>query len=85
MANKVLICGIDTSKLPRASNEQLMGLMREIKNGNENATRASNAIDNTQALSENIKRLEEQKKNLVEIRSCVEPFQVSWSEITKTE
>ncbi len=55
------------------------------KNGNENATRASNAIDNTQALSENIKRLEEQKKNLVEIRSCVEPFQVSWSEITKTE
>jgi hypothetical protein len=55
------------------------------ENGYKNSTRASNAIDNTQALSENIKRLEEQKKNLVEIRSCVEPFQVSWSEITKTE
>lgn len=55
------------------------------ENGYKNSTRASNAIDNTQALSENIKRLEEQKKNLVEIRSCVEPFQVSWSEITKPE
>ncbi len=55
------------------------------ENGFENSTRASNAIDNTRALAENIERLNEQKQNLVEIKSCVEPFQVSWSEITKNE
>lgn len=37
MPNKVFICGIDTSKLPRATNNELMDLMREIKQGNEEA------------------------------------------------
>lgn len=37
MANKVLICGIDTSKLPRATNQELTNLMIQIKNGEENA------------------------------------------------
>jgi len=37
MANKVFICGIDTSKLPRTTNQELMELMKEIKQGNEEA------------------------------------------------
>lgn len=37
MANKVLICGIDTSKLPKATNDELIELMKEIKDGNENS------------------------------------------------
>lgn len=37
MSNKVFICGIDTSKLPRATNQELVELMQEIKNGNEQA------------------------------------------------
>lgn len=37
MANKVFICGIDTSKLPKATNQELLSLMQEIKNGNEEA------------------------------------------------
>lgn len=37
MPNKVEICGIDTSKLPKASNKKLEELMLEIKNGNEYA------------------------------------------------
>lgn len=34
MANKVIICGIDTSTLPKCTNEKLTNLMTEIKNGN---------------------------------------------------
>ena len=80
-----------------ATKDTLTGLVEKVvdevidqmnaacENGFENSTRASNAIDNTRALAENIERLNEQKQNLVEIKSCVEPFQVSWSEITKTE
>ena len=37
MSNKVFICGVDTSKLPRATNNELIELMKEIKNGNESA------------------------------------------------
>ena len=37
MANKVVICGIDTSKLPRATNQELVELMQEIKQGKEYA------------------------------------------------
>ena len=35
--NKVLICGIDTSTLPRATNDELISLLKEIKQGNEDA------------------------------------------------
>ena len=55
------------------------------ENGIENSARASSAIDNTRALAENIERLKEQKQNLVEIKACVEPLQIQWSEIIKTE
>lgn len=37
MPNKVIICGIDTSKLPRATNQELVELMQEIKSGNTEA------------------------------------------------
>ncbi len=33
MANKVVICGIDTSTLPKCNNEKLVELMKHIKNG----------------------------------------------------
>lgn len=37
MPNKVVICGIDTSKLPKATNQELVELMKRIKKGEENA------------------------------------------------
>lgn len=37
MAKKVIICGIDTSTLPKCNNETLTKLMKEIKNGNKDA------------------------------------------------
>lgn len=37
MSNKVFICGIDTSKLPKATNQELVELMHEIKQGNQDA------------------------------------------------
>ncbi len=37
MVNKVLICGIDTSSLPRATNDQLISLLKQIKQGDNNA------------------------------------------------
>lgn len=37
MANKVVICGVDTSKLPRLTNEESKALLIEIKNGNTDA------------------------------------------------
>lgn len=37
MANKVVICGIDTSTLPKCSSEELSRLMLEIKSGNKTA------------------------------------------------
>ena len=35
--NKVLICGVDTSKLPVLKEAQKEALLREVKKGNENA------------------------------------------------
>ena len=37
MTNKVVICGVDTSKLPRLTNEESKALLLEIKNGNNEA------------------------------------------------
>lgn len=37
MANKVSICGIDTSKLPRATNQELLELLQKIKTGDQEA------------------------------------------------
>ena len=37
MANKVIICGIDTSTLPKCNNQKLTELMAEIKSGNTSA------------------------------------------------
>lgn len=37
MSNKVVICGIDTSTLPKCTNEKLVELMAEIKKGKKEA------------------------------------------------
>ena len=37
MANKVVICGIDTSTLPKCSNQKMNELLTQIKNGNKEA------------------------------------------------
>ena len=37
MANKVTICGIDTSTLPKLKNEQMEELMTKLKSGNQDA------------------------------------------------
>ena len=37
MANKVIICGIDTSTLPKCNNETLVNLMQKIKQGDDQA------------------------------------------------
>lgn len=37
MSNKVVICGIDTSTLPKCSSEQMMNLMQKIKSGDSSA------------------------------------------------
>lgn len=37
MANKVFICGIDTSKLPRATDQEMNELLQKIKNGDQEA------------------------------------------------
>ena len=37
MANKVVICGIDTSTLPKCTNSKLVELMQKIKSGNPEA------------------------------------------------
>ena len=35
MANKVFICGIDTSQLPRITNAEMLELLNEAKRGNQ--------------------------------------------------
>ncbi len=35
MANKVKVCGVDTSTLPKLTNEQLTDLMKKVKQGDE--------------------------------------------------
>ena len=35
MANKVVICGIDTSTLPKCNNETMIELMNKIKSGDD--------------------------------------------------
>ena len=37
MANIVKICGIDTNTLPKATNEEMLNCLREIKHGNKDA------------------------------------------------
>ncbi|HAJ78060.1 MAG TPA: RNA polymerase sporulation sigma factor SigG [Clostridiales bacterium] len=37
MANRVNICGIDTSSLPKLSNDEMADLMQKLKNGDKNA------------------------------------------------
>ena len=37
MANRVKICGIDTTRLPKLSNEEMENLLIETKKGNKNA------------------------------------------------
>ena len=37
MINKVVICGVDTSSLPKLSKEESLSLLEKIKGGDENA------------------------------------------------
>ena len=37
MINKVVICGVDTSSLPKLSKEESLSLLEKIKSGDENA------------------------------------------------
>ena len=37
MARRVYICGVDTSSLPKITNQQSLGLLQRIKTGDENA------------------------------------------------
>lgn len=74
-----------TGLVEKVVNDIIVQMQAACDSGIENAIRASNAIDNTRALAENIERLNEQKQNLVEFKACVEPLQVQWSEIIKTE
>ena len=46
MANKIMICGIDTSSLPRATNDELISLLEKIKQG-DNLARDKFVLYNT--------------------------------------
>ncbi len=53
--------------------------------GVQQSVNASNTIDNTRALSEDIDRLNEQKRTLEEIKNCVEEFHIKWLETVTEE
>lgn len=53
--------------------------------GVQQSVSASNTIDNTRALAEDIDRLNEQKRNLEEIKNCVDEFHDKWLETVNEE
>ena len=66
MANKVVICGVDTSSLPRCNNETLVKLMIKIKNGDEDA-RAEFIIYNMRLVLSIVQRFGSSKDNVDDI------------------
>ena len=66
MANKVVICGVDTSTLPKCNNEKLIELMKEIKNGNTDA-REEFIIYNMRLVLSIVKRFSAGKNNTDDI------------------
>ena len=66
MANKVIICGIDTSTLPRCNNQKLTELMQEIKNGNQIA-REEFIIYNMRLVLSIVQRFSTTKNNIDDV------------------
>ena len=66
MANKVIICGIDTSTLPRCNNQKLVELMDEIKKGN-NLAREEFIIYNMRLVLSIVQRFSATKNNTDDI------------------
>ena len=64
MANKVVICGIDTSTLPKCNNQKLTELMAQIKNGDKNA-REEFVIYNMRLVLSIVQRFSANKNNTV--------------------
>jgi len=63
--------------------ENQMDVAREF--GVQQSKSASSTIDNTRALAEDIDRLNEQKRNLEEIKNFVDEFHDKWLETVKEE
>ncbi len=66
MSNKVVICGIDTSTLPKCTNAELVSLMQEIKNGN-NKAREQFIIYNMRLVLSIVQRFSANKNNADDI------------------
>lgn len=66
MSNKVVICGIDTSTLPKCTNEKLMELMFKIKSGDKDA-REEFVIYNMRLVLSIVKRFSTSKNNADDI------------------
>ena len=66
MANKVVICGVDTSTLPKSNNKKLEELMEQIKQGNKNA-REEFIIHNMRLVLSIVKRFSSNKNNIDDI------------------
>ena len=66
MSNKVIICGVDTSTLPKCNNQKAEELMREIKNGNIEA-REEFIIYNLRLVLSIVKRFSTGKSNVDDI------------------
>lgn len=62
MANKVVICGIDTSTLPKCDNETLVGLMTKIKQG-DSVAREDFIIYNMRLVLSIVQRFSANKDN----------------------
>lgn len=66
MANKVIICGIDTSTLPKCTNEELNNLMKKIKSG-DNEAREQFVIYNMRLVLSIVQRFSANKNNADDI------------------
>lgn len=66
MSNKVVICGIDTSTLPKCNNEKLVELMKQIKSGNADA-RETFIIYNMRLVLSIVQRFSANKNNADDI------------------
>ena len=62
MANRVTICGIDTSTLPKMKNSELMELMKKIKTGDETAKKQF-VIANLRLVLSIVQRFSGKKQN----------------------
>ncbi|MBQ8451351.1 MAG: sigma-70 family RNA polymerase sigma factor [Clostridia bacterium] len=66
MANKVVICGVDTSTLPKCTSQKLEELMKEVKSGNQEA-REEFIIYNMRLVLSIVQRFSSSKDNVDDI------------------